>query len=389
MQKIAKIRSAALTFDDVQIVPNFSKLKSRYDADPSSSFFKDFILEVPVVSASMSSITESDMAFAMCSTGAAAIVHRFLTIPDQIAIMKIIRRRLYQLGDLHPLPFETMWGACSFAVGVSDGEFDRARALADFGVKSITIDVAHGDSQAVIDMIGKCKERFDCAIIAGNIATGEAALRLAKVGADVVKVGIGCGSSCTTRIMTGCGVPQITAIMDVATALRKEKIASADLAEHGVFTGAHREIFKESNPYAGVRIIADGGIRYYGDVVKALAAGADTVMIGRMLAGTVEAPGELVRQGIKGDNIYKYYRGMASLDVQINEKNLEEAEILQEGVTVPVAFEGKLASEIVIKLGKAVQHGMAMVGAENIAHLRRQTFVTVTPNGALEALPRE
>lgn len=250
------------------------------------------------------------------------------------------------------------------AVGTGPGTMDRVKALVDAGVDVIVVDSAHGHSAGVLDMVAKIKERYpDKAVIAGNVATGEGALDLVKRGADAVKVGVGPGSICTTRVVTGAGVPQLSAILDVFAKLR-------DL---------------------GVPVIADGGIRYSGDITKALAAGADSVMLGSLLAGTEESPGEMeIWQG----RSFKVYRGMGSLAAMKEgsaERYFQEpsAKLVPEGIEGRVPYKGPLA-ETIYQLVGGVKAGMGYCGAKDIAELHdKAKFVRVTSSGLRESHPHD
>ena len=247
-------------------------------------------------------------------------------------------------------------------VKVSDGEKERAHALADAGVDVLVVDTAHGHSKGVIEQVRWVKKTFpDLQVIGGNIATGEAAKALLKAGADAVKVGIGPGSICTTRIVTGVGVPQITAITNVAKALKG----------------------------SGVPLIADGGLRFSGDICKALAAGADTVMIGSLFAGTDEAPGEVVLfQG----RSYKAYRGMGSLGAMSQgssdryfQANVAQDKLVPEGIEGRVPYKGSVLAVIAQLLG-GVRSCMGYTGCATIAELQEKAnFMKVSAAGMRES----
>jgi IMP dehydrogenase len=253
------------------------------------------------------------------------------------------------------------------AVGVTHDIVDRVEALKIAGVDVVSIDTAHGHSKGVIEACRKIKANFpDLDVIVGNIATPEAALALAEAGADAVKVGVGPGSICTTRVIAGVGVPQLSAVMECARVL-KEK---------------------------GVPVIADGGVRYSGDVVKALAAGASSVMIGSILAGTEEAPGEII---IFEGRKFKSYRGMGSLEAMESgskDRYFQDAEdnvkkLVPEGIVGRVAFKG-LVSEVLYQLVGGLQAGMGYCGTATIEELRENgKFVKITAAGARESHPHD
>ncbi len=252
------------------------------------------------------------------------------------------------------------------AVGVTGNTIERAAALVEAGVDALVIDTAHGHSKGVIEMVATVRKHFpEIDIVAGNIATGEAALALVKAGADAVKVGIGPGSICTTRVVAGIGVSQLTAIFDVSKALKGQKVP----------------------------IIADGGIRYTGDIVKALAAGASTIMAGSLFAGVDESPGDtVIFEGRK----YKTYRGMGSLEaMQCGSKDRyfqdTEADIkklVPEGIVGRVPYKGTL-SEVVYQMVGGLRSGMGYTGSHTIEELKNAKFIRITNSGILESHPHD
>lgn len=252
------------------------------------------------------------------------------------------------------------------AVGVTGDTLDRVAALVKSGVDAIVVDTAHGHSKGVIDMVRKVRQTFkNLDVIGGNIATAEAALALAAAGADGVKVGIGPGSICTTRVVAGVGVPQLTAVMNVAYALKG----------------------------TGIPVIADGGIRYTGDIVKAIVGGADTIMAGSMFAGVEEAPGEtIIYEGRK----FKVYRGMGSIEAMqqgSKDRYFQDAEddikkLVPEGIVGRVPFKGSL-NEVVHQLTGGLRAGMGYCGANNIEGLKAAQFVKITNAGILESHPHD
>jgi IMP dehydrogenase len=252
------------------------------------------------------------------------------------------------------------------AVGVTSDTIERVSALVNAGVDAVIIDTAHGHSKGVIEMLKTVKKKFPkLQIVVGNIATGEAALALVKAGADAVKVGIGPGSICTTRVIAGVGVPQLTAVMEVAHALKGKNIP----------------------------IIADGGIRFTGDIVKALAAGASTVMMGSMFAGTEESPGEtIIFEGRK----FKSYRGMGSIEAMqkgSKDRYFQDAEddikkLVPEGISGRVPFKGNVA-EVIYQIMGGLRAGMGYCGAKNIKALQSAKFIRITPAGIAESHPHD
>jgi IMP dehydrogenase len=268
----------------------------------------------------------------------------------------------------HPFASKDAYGRLRVgaAVGLSPELMDRVEALAKAGVDIITLDTAHGHSKGVINACKDIKSRFpDLPLVAGNIATGEGALALKEAGADAVKVGVGPGSICTTRVIAGIGVPQLSAVMEVAMAL------------------------KGSN----VKVIADGGIRFSGDITKALAAGADTVMIGSMFAGTEEAPGEvIIYEGRK----FKTYRGMGSVEAmedgsrdryfQYDEPDPKK--LVPEGIVGRVPYKGKV-SEVIYQLVGGLKAGMGYCGTPDLAALKKAQFIKITAAGVRESHPHD
>lgn len=252
------------------------------------------------------------------------------------------------------------------AVGVTRDTLDRARALVEAGVDALVIDTAHGHSRGVLDMLREVKAQLpDVDVIVGNVATAEAALALVEAGADAVKVGIGPGSICTTRVIAGVGVPQLTAVMDCAAALDG----------------------------SGVPVIADGGIRYTGDIVKAMAAGAGTVMIGSMFAGVEESPGETV---IYEGRRFKTYRGMGSIEAMqqgSKDRYFQDAEddikkLVPEGISGRVPYKGRLA-EVVHQLVGGLRAGMGYCGASDMEALKQARFIRITSAGVRESHPHD
>lgn len=252
------------------------------------------------------------------------------------------------------------------AVGVTPDILERIEALKNAGVDVISIDTAHGHSKGVMDAAKRVKKKFSgLEVIVGNIATGEAAKALAKAGADAVKVGVGPGSICTTRVVAGVGLPQLSAVYEAAKALKG----------------------------SGVPVIADGGIRFSGDIVKALAAGADSVMIGSLLAGTDEAPGEMI---IYEGRKFKSYRGMGSLEameVGSKDRYFQDVEddikkLVPEGISGRVPFKG-LVSEVLYQMVGGLRAGMGYCGAKNIETLKKARFVKITSAGVTESHPHD
>jgi len=311
-----------------------------------------------LISSAMDTVTESAMAIAMAKAGGIGIIHRNLAIDEQVTHVKLVKGANLLVGA---------------AVGVGDDGFERAQALIEIGVDVIVVDTAHGHHRAVLDAITKIKKHYpDQEIIGGNVATRSGAQALINAGADAVKVGVGPGSICTTRVVAGVGVPQITAIMEAAKACKK----------------------------ADIPLIADGGLQYSGDIAKAIVSGADTVMLGSLLAGCEESPGELVE--IDGRK-FKTYRGMGSLGAMqsrgtkksFSKDRYMQDDVLAEDKLVPEGIEGKVAyrgpvSEVVHQLVGGLRSGMGYAGAEDIAALqKRGRLIQITAAGLQESHPHD
>lgn len=351
-----KIAMLGLTYDDVLLLPDASEVIPS-EVDIRTILTRNISLRIPLVSSAMDTVTESAMAIAMAKEGGIGIIHRNLPIAEQVTHVKLVKNV----------------GVAGAAVGVGDDGFARAQALIEAGVDVVVVDTAHGHHRAVLDAIARIKKFSPTTeIIGGNIATRAGAQALINAGADAVKVGVGPGSICTTRVVAGVGVPQITAIMEASKACAK----------------------------AGIPLIADGGLQYSGDIVKALVAGADSVMLGSLLAGCDESPGELVT--IDGRQ-YKRYRGMGSLgamqsrgekksyskDRYMQDDVLSEDKLVPEGIEGKVAYRGSLA-HVVHQLVGGLRSGMGYAGAADIAYLRREgRLIQITGAGLQESHPHD
>ena len=358
MRDFEKVAMLGLTFDDVLLLPDESQVVPS-EVDTATNLTAKHRLKVPIISSAMDTVTESAMAIAMSKAGGVGIIHRNLSIEDQVAHVKQAKTG----GATHV-------GA---AVGVGDDGYARALALIDAGVDFLVVDTAHGHHQGVLNAIEKIKKFSPSQqVIGGNVATRAGAQALINAGADAVKVGVGPGSICTTRVVAGVGVPQISAIME-----------------------AH----KACSP-AGIPLIADGGLQYSGDIVKAIVAGADVVMIGSLLAGCTESPGELIEEDGKK---FKAYRGMGSLgamqsrgatpsyskDRYMQDDILSEDKLVPEGIEGRVRFSGDVAA-VIHQLVGGLRSGMGYAGAPDIAHLQRNgRFVQITSAGLKESHPHD
>ena len=295
-------------------------------------------------------------------------IEKLPVVNDKNKLVGLITYRDIIKVKEHPNSCKDQFGRlrCAAAVGVTADTMERVTALVDAGVDAIVIDTAHGHTMGVVDKLKEVKAKYpQLEVIVGNIATAEAAKFLADAGADAVKVGIGPGSICTTRIIAGVGVPQLTAVNDVARALEG----------------------------TGIPVIADGGIRYTGDIVKAVAAGADVVMVGSMFAGTEESPGEtIIYQGRK----FKAYRGMGSLEAMqkgSKDRYFQDAEddvkkLVPEGISGRVAYKGNL-KEVVYQIIGGLRAGMGYCGAPSIDKLKGADFVRITNAGMHESHPHD
>jgi IMP dehydrogenase len=339
-------------YDDVLLVPQYSSIESRVQVSLKTQV-GEFSLDLPIISANMDSVTEVAMAKAMSTQGGLGILHRYADVP----VVKSWIRELYGFNY-------------ALSVGVKRDDYLAAEIYKSCGVNAICIDIAHGDSKMACDMVSHCESLGFGTIIAGNVATASGACRLYDAGANVIKVGVGPGSVCITRTVTGCGVPQLTALMDVNDIFRNRGYE---------FVGRP------------VQIIADGGIRYSGDIVKALAAGADCVMLGSLLAGTAESPGNMVKwQG----RTFKEYRGMGSLKAMRKGAGdrygqNSSGKLVPEGVEARVPFKGPLA-DVVFQLMGGLRSGMGYVGAGTLDDLRAKArFVRITAGGLKESHPHD
>lgn len=335
--KEIKSRGKGLTFDDVLIMPAKSEVRSRKEPQLTSKLTKNISINTPIISANMDKITEYDMALAMDKLGAIGILHRFLSIQEQANQAKKLK--------------ESGLKNIAASVGVGDEFKDRAKSLIEAGVNVITIDIAHGHSVQMMETLKWLKDNYPgVEIIAGNLATPMAARDLIEAGADAIKVGIGPGSMCTTRIITGCGVPQLTAIA-----------MCAEVAEE-----------------YGVPVIADGGIRTSGDMVKAFAAGASTVMLGSMLSGTIETPGEI-------KNGKKLYRGMASRSAQESWRGQVPEGMAPEGEMTLVSVKGHV-KDVLSEVTGGIRSGMSYINVTEISEIKNKAiFMEMTANGISES----
>ena len=324
----------ALSFDDVLLVPQYSEIRSRRSVDLTSKLSNELVFDLPVISSPMDTVTESDMASSMALYGGFGVIHRYNTISEQIELV------------------DKSQGVVAAAIGVSGDYLERASALVQSGVKALCVDIAHGHHTMMRDALGALRGAVGDGVhlMAGNVATLEATNDLARWGADSVRVGIGGGSICSTRLVSGHGVPTFQSVLECAR------------TEHDV------------------KIIADGGIKTTGDMVKALAAGADFVMIGSMLAGAKETPGETFT-GAEGKQ-YKVYRGMASGAAQ---KDWRGKSSTPEGVSTTIPYKGSV-NVLLDDIRGGISSGLSYTGATNLSELRAKAqFVKQTKAGQEES----
>jgi len=322
----------ALTYDDVLLVPQYSDIKSRKEVDISSDLDEDLTFDLPIISSPMDTVTESEMAYAISKMGGLGIIHRYNSIEEQAGMVaEVVGAGVEVVGA---------------AIGVSDDYFERAQTLVENGAKVICVDVAHGHHILMENALGALRQAFDdeVHIMAGNVATLEGINALAEWGAQSIRCNIGGGSICSTRIQTGHGLPGLQTIFDCA------------------------------DTHHDVAIIADGGIRTSGDIVKALAAGADFVMLGSLLAGTLQSPGDIVTtpEGLK-----KRYRGMASKDAQMDWRGRYSS---NEGVSTFIKYKGEV-KDVLQDLRGGIVSGFSYSGARNLTSLQNEA-VWVRQTGA-------
>ena len=339
----------ALTFDDVTLAPKYSEVLPS-DVDTSIKLTNNLKLKIPLLSSAMDTVTESKMAIAIAKAGGIGVIHRNLDIKKQILEIKKVKKERLIVGA---------------AVGAGPAEFNRVKAILKENLNMIVVDTAHGHTKKVSEIIKYIKKNKDkkTALCAGNIATPEAAKFLLKLGVDIIKVGIGPGSICTTRLVAGIGVPQLSAILSVRNGIKNKN----------------------------VKIISDGGIKYSGDLAKAFAAGADAVMIGSLFAGTDEAPGKLIKRNGK---LFKSFRGMGSVgamnkgsaDRYFQSKHKDISKYVPEGVEGFAKYKGKV-SNIIYKLIGGLRSSMGYLGSKQIKYLRdKPQFVKITKAGFYESM---
>lgn len=344
----------ALTFDDVLLLPNYSDF-TRDKIVITTNLTRKIKLKIPLVSAPMDKVTESRLAISLAELGGIGIIHRNLTIADQVREVKKVKTKNLLVGA---------------AIGSTPGYQERVEALVKTGVDVIVVDSAHGYSKFVIEAVKWIKSKYRIETIAGNVATYDGAKALIKAGADGLRVGMGPGSICSTRVISGMGVPQMMALQETVRAAKLTKTP----------------------------IIADGGIQFSGDIVKALAVGASTVMMGSMFAATHESPGKIV---VWKSKKYKEYRGMGSTGAMEdgakiksegefhNKQYVKNGPMIAEGIEGLIPLKGSL-KEFVEQLIGGLKSGMYYTGAKSIPALwRKARFIRITEASLKESHPHD
>ncbi len=345
----------SLTYDDIQFIPSYSEITSRRNIKLWTQITKRYGILPPLVASPMDTVCDSKMAIEMMKLGGLGIIHRFMTIEDQVKeVLKVKSVRTQEMYENWGVMYDDWHGeikdipVCA-AVGANGDFYERSKALIEAGANVILIDVAHGHHENVKSAIQKVKSinsRVD--VIAGNIATADAADDLIEWGADALRVGVGGGSLCTTRIKTGFGVPNVTCLNEICAV-------------------------------STIPVIADGGIRTSGDIAKAIALGADTVMLGSILAGTEEAPGSIIE---KPNGLYKRYRGAASLETKMTHG--QEARNV-EGESTVIPYKGGV-KYIIESVTDGLRSAFSYAGAKSFREYKPE-IVQVTGAGQNEAKP--
>jgi IMP dehydrogenase len=345
----SKIALDGITFDDVLLLPRFTNFK-REEVDLSTTLHPKLSLKLPILSSPMDTVTEIDMAIAMAEAGGMGVIHRNLNVDTQAGMVKQVKRK-------HMV---------AAAIGAGSDMQERVKALVDAGVDMIVVDSGHGHSQFIMECVKHIKKQYKGKVIvmAGNVATYEGAKDLIKAGADILRVGVGPGSICTTRVVTGMGVPQVTACLEAARACKGTKVT----------------------------FVADGGIRQMGDMAKALATGASAVMLGSMLAGYTQSPGDEVT--VEGKT-YKKYRGMGSIGAMQKggaerygqSAKTERSKLVAEGVEGLVPFKGDVHDFLYQATG-ALRSSFYYLGCTTMKDFHKNArFTRITAAGMKESHP--
>jgi IMP dehydrogenase len=359
-----KITAEGYTFDDLLLVPSYSEVVP-IQVKLDTKLTKKISLAIPVLSAAMDTVTESTMAIALARLGGLGIIHKNMSVEDQVKEIALVKEATFNESEATKDEFGRL--RVGAAVGVSKNTLERIDALVSAGVDIIAVDSAHGHSKGVIETIKSIRQKYpELDIIGGNIVTAQAAIDLIYAGATCLKVGVGPGSICTTRVVAGVGVPQLSAINDVYSVAKQYKVG----------------------------IIADGGIKLSGDIPKALAAGADCVMMGSLLAGCTESPGEIFeKDGLK----YKTYIGMGSLTAmqrgssdryfQGGVKELNK--LVPEGIEACVPFKGPI-NDVIYQMMGGLRSGMGYCGCKTIEDMKLYArFMKITNAGLKESHPHD
>jgi IMP dehydrogenase len=355
----------ALTFDDILLLPNYTDIK-RQDVDLTSKLHEKIILKIPVVASPMDTVTESEMAISLAQSGGLGIIHRNLAVAAEAAMVAKVKQHRQIDNEVAATD-----GSGSLLVGAAVGagnDFDeRVDALVHAGADVICVDSSHGFSKFVIDMVQSIRKTYPGAVImAGNIATFDGAKALIAAGTDILRVGMGPGSICTTRIVTGMGVPQISAVAAVVRATEGTNVS----------------------------VVADGGIRQMGDIAKALAFGAQAVMIGSLLAGFDQSPGEVIDVGGK---LYKSYRGMGSVAAMKKggaerygqSRKTDEKKLIAEGVDALVPYKGSV-SDYLIQVTGSLKSSFYYLGSPDIkTFFETSRVIKISTAGLIESHPHE
>jgi IMP dehydrogenase len=343
LNNMARIIGRGFSFDDVLVVPKYNKIASRKEVSFQTKVTKNYTLDIPIIAANMDTVCESKMAIAIGKLGGLGVIHRFMSIKEQVEEIKKVKN-------------EGLITAA--AIGVKDYE-ERIEALNKENINIIVLDVAHGHSKRTGKTLDFIKEHYPhIDVMVGNVATKDAAEYFISKKADAIKIGIGPGSMCTTRIMAGAGVPQITAIMDAYEASQGR-----------------------------VPLCADGGMKNSGDIVKAIGAGADCVMSGSLFAGTLESPGKIIT--INGEK-FKEYRGMASYLATVKKLGLDGKKVDEvvhvEGEMTKIKYKGEI-KPIINKLLGGLASGMTYIGSKTIENLKgKADFIEISSAGYHESI---
>ena len=361
-----KILREGYTFDDLLLVPAYSEVVPA-NVDLTITLSEKIKLFIPVTSAAMDTVTESRLATKLACLGGLGFIHKNMSIQQQADMIKTVKETVIDRDFTNPAVDENNQLLVGAAIGVNQDAINRVQALVEAGVDVIAVDSAHGHSKGVLQTIALIREHYPTLdIVGGNIVTASAARDLIQAGANILKVGVGPGSICTTRVVSGVGVPQISAIMDVS------------------------EVAKEHD----VTLIADGGIKQSGDIVKALAAGADVIMLGNLFAGCEETPNEVFE--LNGKKV-KSYVGMGSLEAMKKGSSdryfqggvKELSKLVPEGIEGIVAYKGTL-DHVVYQMMGGLRSGMGYCGCKDIKELHvNAQFIKISGSGLIESHPHD